>query len=144
MGINIDVVQQIGMFDEKSFSRGYGEENDWCMRAHNAGYKNVLVPDLFVAHKHGGSFETAEKLNLQKTNFDVLVKKHPEYPGLIQKFIGEVSQTIDKLPTEEIARSINIIQATFAGKAKVGWAFITETKNILFKSNAEQSLKTAA
>ena len=37
----------------------------------------------------------------------------------IQKFIGEVNETIETLPTKEIARAINIIQATFERDGRI-------------------------
>jgi len=89
MGINKKALKDVGFFDEKHFEKGYGEENDWCMRARKKGYKNVLVPNLFVYHKHGGSFGTEEKLKLIKKNFEKLKKLHPEFLDLVQDFIDE-------------------------------------------------------
>ena len=60
MGINREVLQEIGNFDAKTFGKGYGEENDWCQRAIEKGYKNVHVENLFVFHNHGGSFKSEE------------------------------------------------------------------------------------
>jgi len=87
MGINKDIVGQIGMFDEETFKKGYGEENDWCMRAAKKGYKNIIIPNLFVYHKHGGSFASEEKKRLINENSLKLLKKHPDYNIIIQDFI---------------------------------------------------------
>ena len=87
MAFNRKVVQEIGMFDEKSFGRGYGEENDWCQRAIKKGYQNVIVPNLFVYHKHGGSFPSEEKKKLIEENLKKLYKKHPNYLRDVEKFI---------------------------------------------------------
>ncbi len=86
MGFNKRVVDKIGMFDEKNFGKGYCEENDWSQRAIEAGYKNVIVTNLFVYHKHGGSFDAAEKKQLQAKNLKILDKKHPKYFRMIEKF----------------------------------------------------------
>ena len=59
------------MFDE-IFGKGYGEENDWCQRAIKKGYKNLHVTNLFVYHKHGGSFPSEEKQRLISKNLTVL------------------------------------------------------------------------
>ena len=40
MGVNKQLVNEIGMFDE-CFGRGFGEENDWCVRAEQRGYINL-------------------------------------------------------------------------------------------------------
>jgi GT2 family glycosyltransferase len=46
----------IGDFDQASFGRGYGEENDWCLRAIGHGWRNVLCDDAYVVHHGGASF----------------------------------------------------------------------------------------
>lgn len=86
MGVNKNLVNKIGMFDE-IFGKGYGEENDWCQRAIENGYKNIHVPNLFVYHKHGGSFPSEEKQRLISQNLAVLNNKHPNYDEEIQKLI---------------------------------------------------------
>jgi GT2 family glycosyltransferase len=89
MGMNKDVVNEIGGFDAETFGRGYGEENDWCMRARYKGYKHLLVPNLFVYHKHGATFDSKERRKLMERNLNLLAKKHPEYFSLVEKFITE-------------------------------------------------------
>lgn len=79
MGMNIHVIREIGVLDEESFGKGYAEENDWCQRAIKAGYKNVHVDNLFVYHKHGGSFTSEEKQRLLNKNLMTLTAKHPNY-----------------------------------------------------------------
>lgn len=79
MGINKNVLDEIGVFDADTFAKGYGEENDWCQRAIKAGYKNIHVENLFVYHKHGGSFLSEEKKKLLERNGALLAKKHPNY-----------------------------------------------------------------
>jgi GT2 family glycosyltransferase len=86
MGVNKDVVAKIGMFDEV-FGKGYGEENDWCLRAQALGYSNVLVPNLFVYHKHGGSFPSTERTRLIARNLQILFERHPTYERDVQEFI---------------------------------------------------------
>jgi len=87
MGINKGVVDRIGMFDEGLFQGGYGEENDWCMRAGRIGFKHVIVPNLFVSHKHGGSFGTGIKRALMDDHAARLGAKYPDYSLLVNAFI---------------------------------------------------------
>ncbi len=87
MGINKHVAKKIGFLNVKEFPRGYGEENDWCMRAYNAGYRNVHATNLFVYHKHGGSFESEEKKRLINNAIEKVGKLHPIYHDLVQEFI---------------------------------------------------------
>jgi O-antigen biosynthesis protein len=86
MGVNKRVVDEIGMFDEV-FGKGYCEENDWSARAEKLGYRNLQVPNLFVYHKHGGSFPSEERKLLIERNHSVLLEKHPSYDTRVQEFI---------------------------------------------------------
>lgn len=86
MGFNRNTVNQIGMFDQKTFGLGYCEENDWCMRAKKAGFQNILVPNLFVYHKQGASFEDKKKKQLLQKNYWRLVQRHKEYLPAIYEF----------------------------------------------------------
>ena len=78
MAMCIDCWNDIGGLDEKNFGKGYGEENDWCFRALQKGYKHYLVPNLFVQHCHGGSFIAEEKRNLIKNHLNILKKNYPK------------------------------------------------------------------
>ena len=86
MGINQKALKEIGPFDPV-YGRGYGEENDWCMRAVRQGYHHKIAGNLFVYHKHGGSFPSREKEALMKKNSMILNKRYPEYEAMIQDFI---------------------------------------------------------
>ena len=87
MGVNYKVSQSVGMFAEETFGKGYGEENDWCQRAIKAGYKNLIVPNLFVYHKHGGSFSSEEKAKLLQENAAKLLHRHPNYSKDVHNYI---------------------------------------------------------
>ena len=56
MAISSRAISRIGLFDEATFGRGYGEENDFCQRAEKAGMRNVLCDDAYVVHHVGASF----------------------------------------------------------------------------------------
>ena len=88
MGVNFDVVKKIGMFDE-IYGKGYGEENDWCQRAINAGYKNIHITNLFVYHKHGGSFLSEDKIRYINEHYQILLNKFPSYDQQIQSIIND-------------------------------------------------------
>lgn len=79
MGMNIDAIRKVGYLDAETFGKGYGEENDWCRRAVEVGYRNVQVENLYVYHKHGGSFTSKEKQKLLEHNLKELERKHPNY-----------------------------------------------------------------
>ena len=94
MGVNKELVNKIGMFDT-IFGKGYGEENDWCQRAIVNGYKNIHVPNLFVYHKHGGSFPSEEKKRLIANNSVILNKKHIDFDKQVHSII--VKNELDAL-----------------------------------------------
>jgi len=87
MFIRRSLLRQIGLFDAETFGLGYGEENDFCMRAVHAGFRNVLCDDTFVAHTGSRSFDH-KKLALMEANTRRLVAKHPSYPQLVHHFIA--------------------------------------------------------
>lgn len=86
IGVNRNVLNEIGNFDAKTFGKGYGEENDWCQRAIEKGYKNVHVENLFVFHNHGGSFLSEDKKKFLKEHEKKLLEKHPAYNSEVAKF----------------------------------------------------------
>lgn len=86
MGLNRDALLEIGYLDEENFGKGYGEENDWCQRALRAGYRNVHVDNLYVYHKHGGSFLSEEKMMLLEKHSKKLLEKHPDYNKDVAEF----------------------------------------------------------
>jgi len=88
MGVNKEIADEIGMFDT-IFGKGYGEENDFCQRAIEKGFQNIHVTNLFVYHKHGGSFPSETKKILIEKNLKLLNQKHPTYDTQVQKTIQE-------------------------------------------------------
>lgn len=82
MAIRLEVAKRIGMFDPV-FGMGYREENDWCQRARLLGYRHVMVPNLFVYHKHGGSFPSQQRQALADRNERILLER---YPGLFDEY----------------------------------------------------------
>ena len=86
MYIRRDCLNQVGLFDEESFGRGYGEENDFCMRASDLGWRHVIATDVFVAHVGGVSF-SREKAERVVAAQDILDKKHPDYHKRVHEFI---------------------------------------------------------
>ena len=88
MAMNRRVVEDIGWFDEAAFGHGYGEENDWCLRAGVRGYRNIQIANLFVYHKHGGSFLSDEKKVLMANSLRIINERFPAYDNQIVKFFG--------------------------------------------------------
>jgi GT2 family glycosyltransferase/glycosyltransferase involved in cell wall biosynthesis len=83
MYIRRALFNEIGLFDEEAFPRGYGEENDFCMRALKSGWRNVISPSAYVFHERTASFG-AEKETLIKHAVDTVTKRHPDYADRVK------------------------------------------------------------
>ena len=79
------MLDAIGVFDEV-FGIGYGEENDLCLRAAAAGWRNVLADDAFVVHLGERSF-SGQKAELGPRNLALLVERHPHYLSMVRDYI---------------------------------------------------------
>jgi len=86
MYIRRDCLDDTGLFDEKTFGGGYGEENDFSMRALALGWRNILAADVFVFHAGAVSFSD-RALKLQLTASSALRKKHPEYEAFVKRHV---------------------------------------------------------
>jgi len=87
MAISRRAIDRVGLFDEKLFGRGYGEENDFCMRAQAAGMRNVLCDDVYVVHLGGRSFGPLG-LKPGDDSMQRLLSRHPGYLEQVQVFIA--------------------------------------------------------
>lgn len=80
------LLEAIGAFDPV-FGLGYGEENDLCLRASAAGFRNVLCDDAFVLHLGGSSFGD-KRVALAERNMALLLERHPTYLDLVHGYIA--------------------------------------------------------
>ena len=87
MAVSRRAIDRIGVFDVERFGRGYGEENDYSMRAREAGMRNVLCDDVYVVHLGGRSFGPLD-LRPGADSMQRLLDLHPGYLGLVQDFIA--------------------------------------------------------
>lgn len=79
-------LDQLGLFDAERFGRGYGEENDFCMRALKSGWRHVLAADMFLYHEGSVSFSD-ERFELIKAATTALLAAHPDYTSRVHEFI---------------------------------------------------------
>lgn len=78
-------LNEIGALDADAFPRGYGEENDFCMRAFRAGWHNVIDDRTYVYHDRTKSFGE-EKDDLIASSRVILDSRYPEYRQAIGVF----------------------------------------------------------
>lgn len=86
MAMHVDFLRKLPELDTV-FGRGYGEEVDWCQRARKAGGRHLGLGGLFVEHRGGTSFGSAEKLRLVRKNGETISRRYPRYDAEVQEFI---------------------------------------------------------
>lgn len=70
------VIDSIGYLDEEAFPIGYGEEDDYCLRAGNAGFICGIVTDAYVYHVKSVTFTSERRKTLAKEGGAALRAKH--------------------------------------------------------------------
>ena len=78
MYVKRQVINDIGNFDAETFERGYGEENDFCNRAQQAGYRHVMCDNTYIYHSGTKSFISKEKEEYIKLHTKILEERYPD------------------------------------------------------------------
>jgi GT2 family glycosyltransferase len=55
--IRRDVIQRVGYLDQQ-FGVGFGDDDDYCHRAHRVGFRLAFVSSLLIRHHHRSTFRT--------------------------------------------------------------------------------------
>ncbi len=83
------VIREVGLFDE-IFGRGYGEENDFCMKAKKRGYRFVLTNEAFVYHEGHVSMKAAgvvlEGQEALPAHQNIIDERYPGYSDMVQRY----------------------------------------------------------
>lgn len=101
--IKRSVLDAIGYMDEGAFPQGYGEENDFCIRAQDAGYSLAFADDTYVFHAKSKSFGTERRVKLSKSGGEALKNKHGA-----EKFAALVDRVADTRTMDEVRRAIKL------------------------------------
>lgn len=81
-------LDELGLFDERAFGLGYGEESEWCQRALKEGWRHVLDDATFVYHEGHQSFGPSRGARVAVAH-RALAKLHPDYLATIARFVRE-------------------------------------------------------
>jgi GT2 family glycosyltransferase/glycosyltransferase involved in cell wall biosynthesis len=85
MYIRRECLEAVGLFDE-AYGAGYGEENDFCLRAAAAGWRHLLAADVFVFH--AGEVSFAEQASRQRAHARrLLLSRYPDYERRIDAHV---------------------------------------------------------
>ena len=117
MYIRRDCLDSVGRFRAELFAQGYGEENDFCLRARLLGWRHVGVPDVFVGHVGGASFGQAG-MYLRARNEKLINRLHPGYAQLVRDFIRAD-------PLAEHRRRIDLLRWRAAGDRRRSVILVT-------------------
>lgn len=88
MYIRRAALREVGLFDVETFGKGYGEENDFCMRALRNGWTHLAALDVFVRHAGGVSFGQSKK-DHELRALDTLRRLYPDYEPMVHRFIRQ-------------------------------------------------------
>jgi O-antigen biosynthesis protein len=86
--IKKEVLNDVGVLSE-DYGLGFGDDDDYCSRTLDAGYKIYLAKDVFIFHNHRTTFKKnfseEEIKKMGKINQEILKKKHRRYKDLIDR-----------------------------------------------------------
>jgi GT2 family glycosyltransferase/glycosyltransferase involved in cell wall biosynthesis len=71
-----EVLDRVGLLDDDAFPMGYGEENDYCLRAANQEFDLAVADDAYVFHAKSRSFSHARRKELAVEGRRALDAKH--------------------------------------------------------------------
>lgn len=70
------VIERVGLLDEETFPRGYGEEDDFCLRAAATGFECAIADHAYVYHAKSRSFGHLGRRELAREGWKKLNAKH--------------------------------------------------------------------
>jgi len=87
MYIRREALREVGPFDADRFTVGYGEENDFCLRASDLGWRHRLACDSFVYHRGSVSFGD-KAAALTRRAMKLILARHPGYARSIAQHVS--------------------------------------------------------
>ncbi len=99
MYIRREALDVVGYFDDETFKKGYGEENDFSYRCLENGFKHLLCDNVIIYHKESQSF-CESKEQLKKENAKILESKYSFY-------VSQTENWCKLFPIRHICQNIN-------------------------------------
>ena len=78
LALTREAIERVGLFDEELFGSGYCEENDFCVRARDAGLTAALADDAYVFHAKSRSYTSAGRAEVARRNYQLFLEKQGE------------------------------------------------------------------
>ena len=86
MALNKNAIKEVGLMDHKTFGKGFGEDIDWCRRAVQKGFRNVIVENLYVYQGIDQALFADDRRMQRQINQEKLVVKHPNLHEVLEQF----------------------------------------------------------
>ncbi len=110
-------LDRVGAFDPEAFGQGYGEENDWCRRAMQQGFRHLICTEAYVHHAEAQSFGLKQKNELLARNLAVLNERYPDYALDVERYTTQD-------PLRSIRELLLFELRVLAGRDKLTLAFV--------------------
>jgi GT2 family glycosyltransferase/glycosyltransferase involved in cell wall biosynthesis len=118
------LLERVGFMDELTFPFGYGEENDYCMRATQAGFRLAVADDVYVFHAKSKSFGAARRREYSRRAARAIGEKHGE--ARVQELIRATRENL------ELQAARDAVVATLAKHRESVGATETTPLRVLF------------
>ena len=89
------LITRFGLFDD-FFAPGYGEENDFCLRVDQAGYRAVIANRALVIHEGSKSFVGERRNALRDAHQKKLEARYPYYGRAIRAFMRFGTEALER------------------------------------------------
>jgi GT2 family glycosyltransferase/glycosyltransferase involved in cell wall biosynthesis len=86
-------IDRVGLFDEDLFGSGYCEENDFSIRARDAGFSLAIADDAYVFHSKSRSYTSAGRDAVATRNYDLFLEKHGT--ARVQGLLSELDEVAE-------------------------------------------------
>jgi GT2 family glycosyltransferase len=103
-GVTREVIDKIGLFDANSFPNGYGEENDYCFRAADAGFGLVIATHTYVFHAKSKSYTDDLRVLLMQAGSAAFRQRYGR--ACVERAIKSVEENPMLAALRENARSL--------------------------------------
>ncbi len=119
--IRREVINQIGLFNEDIFGDGYGEEDDFNIRARETGWNLAIADDVYIYHAQSKSYSNKKRYQLSEKSGIKLRELHGD--DVINKSINIMNpnRVLEGIRARtnimfEIEQYIKIGKEKFSGK----------------------------
>jgi glycosyltransferase involved in cell wall biosynthesis len=122
-----DAIDATGLLDEINFPRGYGEENDWCMRAGELGWRHAIALHAYAHHVNAVSFGAEAKQKLRDDARQVLDRLHPDYSVQIKRAFGPGTPLTSQ--REAMEDALDKVRKNHGAPVRPRVMFVVSTRN---------------